>query len=1258
MRSISCLSVVVAIAACLVGPVSTLMAADPSFVGILAVAVDPEVSAQLGLTEDVRTKLIDVIDERESAALELVLSLKEATPDERAAKLTPFAAESEKLGLALLNDDQRAKLAQIRINRAGLSSLAEEEVATKLALTAEQRAEITKLMADLTSSSTQASETQRRIAKAFYERKLAALLTDEQRASWEAMAGIAPGAPTDPAAPMPTAPVAGSPTTPAPMPTTPMPGDPTDAPAVAGTDPMPSTPSAGAPGAPSAEMPAVGPVAPAAPPKVAGDGKLRFNFRYAPWKDVLDWFASQADLSLTMEAPPQGTFNYSDTRSYTPAEAIDLINSVLLTKGFTLIRRERMLLLVNLEDGIPPSWVPQVTLEALESKGEFELVSCLFQLTKLTSEEADAEVRKLLGPQGSMVLLSKAKQIYVTETAGKLRVIRKVLDAIENPAVPTDEKIVVVTLKHASPTEFLILARQLLGIPDGALSTPDASIRLGVDELGGRIFVTGKAERLAKVDEIVQLIDVPADAVAAGGVVAEQPQLEVYSVTQADPAAVLQVMQTLLAGLPDVRLTTDPKTGNLVALAKPSEHATIRATLDQLQRDGTQIDVIQLRKVDPSAAVLAINKLFGGGDEKSGNAGPKVDADPINMQLMIRGTTGQVTQIRDLLTKMGELGEETLDGALVDRENVRILPITGRAATNALSQLQMVWPTMHQNKIRVVTQSELQGGTQSPTTLPPAGFQQPGGADLDPLMQLESYFQQYAPRPAPAPPAPGQSAPVRPVPAPPAPVQPAPAPSTQPAAPALPSVEPTSTEASRQSRGDFFVYQPAAGGTTPATPAAPAIAAPPATNAPVAETPAPGTTGPATTTTTLVDPKKGSEIVVTVGPGGIMIASEDLDALDDFEQLLQTIADTTATTGTEFNIYYLKYAKAEIAAALLTEIMGGASAGGGDAGGGGGGLMGDLASSMLGDVGGGLLGGLLGGGGGGGGLMSSSTSGTVTVTADPRLNALVIQASPRDLDSVEQLLKVIDQPASPEAVQTVTPPRFIPVFNTSAESVATIVKQAYSGRIAGDAAGGQQRQPSPEDFIRALRGGGGGGRGGRGGGGEASKGEEQKMTVSFDARTNSLIVSAPDYLFEEVKLLVQELDTATVNSDETVRIVTIKKANPDLLQRSLSSMLGPNVTTNKTTAAGTTTGSRTSSASSSRGSTTQQFQPQNDQFQEQMRQRVEMFNNIQRAMQDGGGGGRGGPPGGGGGFPGGGFPGGGGGGFPGGGGGRGGGRGR
>ena len=93
-----------------------------------------------------------------------------------------------------------------------------------------------------------------------------------------------------------------------------------------------------------------------------------------------------------------------------------------------------------------------------------------------------------------------------------------------------------------------------------------------------------------------------------------------------------------------------------------------------------------------------------------------------------------------------------------------------------------------------------------------------------------------------------------------------------------------------------------------------------------------------------------------------MIRSDDLDALDEFEELVKIYSPATVG-GKRYTVYYLKYAKAEIAASLVQEMLTGAPA---DSGGGGS-LMGDLAAQMIGDIGGGMLGGILGGNGGAGG---------------------------------------------------------------------------------------------------------------------------------------------------------------------------------------------------------------------------------------------------------------------------------------------------
>ncbi len=333
----------------------------------------------------------------------------------------------------------------------------------------------------------------------------------------------------------------------------------------------------------------------------------------------------------------------------------------------------------------------------------------------------------------------------------------------------------------------------------------------------------------------------------------------------------------------------------------------------------------------------------------------------------------------------------------------------------------------------------------------------------------------------------------------------------------------------------------------------------------------------------------------------MLITSEDTEALDKFEDLLRTVAGPQGpTTAKNFTVFFLKYCKAEVARQLIEDILGGSSSDGG-----GGSLVGDVASNLLGG-GGGILGAIMGGGGGGEGtgVTSVQATGPVTIVADSRLNCLVVQALPVDLQLVEQLLKVIDREGSITDIQTAGKPHIIPVIYMDANEVASVVKEAYAGRVSsGDQRGGGQ--PNPAELIRALR----GGRGGRGG--NDVKSEESKMTIAVDARSNALIVTAPDPLFQEVKELVYQIDQSGIDQAEEVQVVSLKTANPEAVQKALASIMGQ---------ASSSSSSRTSSSSSmnqrggSRGG--MPFGATSGDIQSRM--------NFFRAMQGAGGGQRGG----------------------------------
>jgi type II secretory pathway component GspD/PulD (secretin) len=433
-----------------------------------------------------------------------------------------------------------------------------------------------------------------------------------------------------------------------------------------------------------------------AAPGLTAEKELRFNFSGAPWSEVLRWFSEQADLSLQMDASPAGTVNFSDpSQTYSIGEGLDLINRLLLDRGWAVVRRGRMLLLVDLEaenaEKLISEMAELVTPDTFDQRGNSDIVRCVFPLGGLSPDEAREELAQIIGPWGRINVLAGARQVVVTETVGKLKTIQSVLSAAEE----AQSSVVEITLQHRAAEEILEVARPLVGLEPGTNLGDD--LRISVSIYGDRVFATGSPAKLS----LLKSIFTKADKAMPGSEDAEEveiikPVLKTHSVASANMQTAFDVLQTMLAGTPDTRIALDTKRGVIVASARPETQALIADTIAELEGDGDNFAIINLRRLEPANALLTINKFFGVSEE--GGQGPTVDGDPETGRLWVRGTTAQIETVKRLID---ELENDPLAGGL--GENVRVLPMTGSSANQTLRQLESLWPmTGRENRLRVI----------------------------------------------------------------------------------------------------------------------------------------------------------------------------------------------------------------------------------------------------------------------------------------------------------------------------------------------------------------------------------------------------------------------------------------------------------------------------------------------------------------------------------------------------------------------------
>ncbi|NNE00839.1 MAG: general secretion pathway protein [Pirellulaceae bacterium] len=757
-------------------------------------------------------------------------------------------------------------------------------------------------------------------------------------------------------------------------------------------------------------------------------GQIRFSFEATPWREVINWLAEESNLALHIGDLPTGSFTYSDPNAFTHAEAIDRINLFMLPQGFTLVRSGRLLTVINLSD---PRSMQQldtiadlVTVDELAKRSNYDVVKCIFPLGELDAEDAVNEL-SALKLMTTPAVFSKTNQLMITDTAGKLKNVKAVLDAFRPDELDNGTIVRNFALQHVQAEDILLVARPHMGLATGEMIGIDVS--LSADLEGKNIFITGVEDKVKLLESLITALDQPQKTMVNSG----ENELKAHAVQGGNVETVYNVLLTLLANK-EVRLSMDEEAGSIVALATPSVQAEIAETVRQLQASEADFEVIPLKTADPYFVISLLEEMLDLPDalddpDDIDPDAPKIDADPGNMRLFVRAKAAQIEQIKKIVE-----GLDSSVGGDGSESDIRVLPIKGKEAERLLDTASKFW----------------KGGNpiilyRSADSNEPIATERVLNADDGP-----------------------------------------------------PKRQLTATQLTALDMRNQRVL------TTNASSSQPAIRC-------------------------------------QVTARGLLIQSEDTDALDQFEDHLITIAGPVDSAPSPPIVFYLKYTKPADAIRMLAELMdGGEAAREGEAG--------TLVNGYV--------------------SASSSTgfttsfvtnrdgtitlmSGSVTVVADGRLNRLIAQGTPSEIDQIEAYLKIIDKDNSITAIETHGTSHVIELVNTKASEVAAVIRDAYAGRVAsgtgaappqaGKGGSADQQREAAAAAAKAAADAKAQAASKKGADKKApakpATDSEPKMTIAVHEPSNSLIVTAPEQLFLEVEKLARLVDA---RGEQAIEVIT------------------------------------------------------------------------------------------------------------------------
>lgn len=464
---------------------------------VFGVLREEAVQTELKLTDD-QKKQISTLADSARPTPEMFAAfgdLREAPQEVRDAKMAEFRKKSDEIRKAaeeklkaVISTEQLARARQLALRQAGARGLQQDEVAADLKLTEEQKAKLKEILdpkldpnVDFRTMKPEDFQKQREER----DKNALAILTEEQRTAWTAKLGPEPVVAS---ADAPKAPI----------------GDATKPEGAAPTRPSITAQNAG-----STTVKADGTAASAEVTKSFGDAaddareskegprrlpkKLTFNFKQAPWSDVLRMFAEASGLTLDLQDVPPGTFTYLDRQEYTPVEVLDVLNGYLLPRGYILVNRNKFLVSTSIDKPIPPNLVPIIRPSELDSRGRNELLSVILPLNGLDADVVSKEVESLLGPQGKVTPLKASNSLFVQDIGSHLRRIQDLLGGMT--AGDKDAAIFKsYPLKHVPATDAERHVRSLFSLDSGAKNvsmaatggTPQQQPQQGQGGWGGR----------------------------------------------------------------------------------------------------------------------------------------------------------------------------------------------------------------------------------------------------------------------------------------------------------------------------------------------------------------------------------------------------------------------------------------------------------------------------------------------------------------------------------------------------------------------------------------------------------------------------------------------------------------------------------------------------------------------------------------------------------------------------------------------------
>ena len=223
---------------------------------------------------------------------------------------------------------------------------------------------------------------------------------------------------------------------------------------------------AGAPAAPAANAPAAAPnrnerpTGPGAATQAGARDGIQLNFKDASLPDVLNYLSEAAGFVIVQEVPVTGTVNVVSRQSVNADEAVDLLNAVLVEKGYIALRSGRILKIVSRQNAQKRDLPVQTGSDPEMIPRKDDMVTQILPVRYGDAAKLVENLRPLLPETATISANEGSNAILMTDTQTNIRRIAQIIRAVDT-SVSGISSIRVYALQFADAKELATIITQL-----------------------------------------------------------------------------------------------------------------------------------------------------------------------------------------------------------------------------------------------------------------------------------------------------------------------------------------------------------------------------------------------------------------------------------------------------------------------------------------------------------------------------------------------------------------------------------------------------------------------------------------------------------------------------------------------------------------------------------------------------------------------------------------------------------------------------